>query len=411
MDYANRRALNDFTRVPKFITAVTTPQRTRNGLDGDVAYNIAPTGAGTRLAAQIALDRQEEMLYHPVGFIRAAYGPGVVVSETRAGAERLVKLRMGRKTYTMAVDNRTNLPSRIDNTIDNPMLGDAVISNRWSGWRDVSGVKLPMRLAQKLDRWDGLDLTFATAAIDADVASIAASDSVRALPLPPATPAPTLAVEELAPGVWWIGGGTHHSIAIEQADRIVLIEAPQSEDRATAVIGRARTLAPNKPVTTVINTHHHFDHAGGLRAAMAQGLEIITHEGNRDFYERYVYARPHSIAPEGLATMTPVQLQLSVVRDKRVLNDANHPIEIYTVPGNPHVGTMLMVYLPKEKILVQADMYNPPAANAAAPPSFPFAANLLDNVKKRGLQVERVVGIHGRPVPLSEVEAAAAKKP
>src|SRR5204863_9633573 len=117
----------------------------------------------------------------------------------------------------------------------------------------------------------------------------------------------TLTVEELAPGVWWLGGGTHHTIAVEQANRIVLVESPLSEERAFAVIAKARELRPGKPVTTVINTHHHFDHAGGLRGAMAQGLEIITHEGNRDFYQSHVYSRAHSIAPDALATNTPAQ--------------------------------------------------------------------------------------------------------
>jgi hypothetical protein len=69
------------------------------------------------------------------------------------------------------------------------------------------------------------------------------------------------------------------------------------------------------------------------------------------------------------------------------------------------------VYLPAEKILIQADMYNPPAANAPPPPGFPFVANLLDNIKRRGLVVERVVGIHGRPVPLGELQAAASRAP
>jgi len=407
MDFANNRAFTDLTREPRFVTAVTTPARIRTGVDGDVAFNIAPTGAITRQNANTAADRRDELLYHPVGFVRAAYAPGANVQESRVNGEQLIRLVIGRKTYTMAVDPSSNLPKRIDNIVDNAMLGDIVISNVFTDWRDVNGLKVPMRLVQKLDRFTGLNLQFSSAVTgaSADLASAVAPDSVRAMPLPAAAAPITVAVEELAPGVWWLGGGTHHTIAIEQANRIVLVETPQSEERAFAVISKARELRPGKTVTTVINTHHHFDHAGGLRGAMAQGLEIVTHQGNKDFYETYVYARAHSIAPDALARNTPVQLQLLPVRDKLVLSDATHPIEVYEVTGNPHVGTMLMVYLPNEKILVQADMYNPPAANAPPPPSFPFVANLLDNIQRRGLQVERVVGIHGRPVPFAEVQA------
>jgi len=77
------------------------------------------------------------------------------------------------------------------------------------------------------------------------------------------------------------------------------------------------------------------------------------------------------------------------------------------VLGSQHSGTMIVVYLPAERLLIQADLYNPPAANATTPISFPFAANLLDNIQRRGLVVDRVAGIHGRVVPLSDIQAAA----
>jgi hypothetical protein len=83
--------------------------------------------------------------------------------------------------------------------------------------------------------------------------------------------------------------------------------------------------------------------------------------------------------------------------------------------GNTHSATMLMVYFPAERLIVEADVYNPPAppaANAPAPanappPVFPFAANFVENVHKYGLKVDRVMPIHGRIVPFKDVEAAA----
>ena len=68
---------------------------------------------------------------------------------------------------------------------------------------------------------------------------------------------------------------------------------------------------------------------------------------------------------------------------------------------------MIVAYLPAERILVQADAYNPPAPNAPPPPSFPFAKNLVENVERLGLNVERVAALHGRVVTLSEIRAAA----
>jgi glyoxylase-like metal-dependent hydrolase (beta-lactamase superfamily II) len=90
------------------------------------------------------------------------------------------------------------------------------------------------------------------------------------------------------------------------------------------------------------------------------------------------------------------------------MRDTVRTIEIYHVPGNPHNGNMLVVYLPAEKILIQADLYNPPPPNAPPPPGFPFAANLVESLQKRGLQGARVVGIHGLPVTWAELVTAAS---
>jgi hypothetical protein len=58
---------------------------------------------------------------------------------------------------------------------------------------------------------------------------------------------------------------------------------------------------------------------------------------------------------------------------------------------------MLMVYLPKEKILLNGDLYSPPAPGAA-PAAAPTAAQktLHQNILKLKLDVTRHVPIHGR---------------
>ena len=46
---------------------------------------------------------------------------------------------------------------------------------------------------------------------------------------------------------------------------------------------------PSKPIRYVVNTHHHFDHSGGLRTYVDQGTTVVTHAGNRDFYEQVFF--------------------------------------------------------------------------------------------------------------------------
>jgi glyoxylase-like metal-dependent hydrolase (beta-lactamase superfamily II) len=201
--------------------------------------------------------------------------------------------------------------------------------------------------------------------------------------------------EELAKGVWLLAGQSHHSVVVEFGDHLILIEAPQNDTRALAVIAKARELAPNKPLTHVVNTHHHFDHSGGIRAAVSEGLAVITQKANAQFFQDAA-TRAHTIAPDALAK-SPKPLKLEVVDDAMELADSTMTLQLYRIDGNPHGDAMLMAYLPKEKILVEADAFTPGAAVQ------PYAANLLENITKRNLRIERIVPLHGTVAPFSEL--------
>jgi glyoxylase-like metal-dependent hydrolase (beta-lactamase superfamily II) len=219
-----------------------------------------------------------------------------------------------------------------------------------------------------------------------------------------------ITVEEVGKGLWYLTGQSHHSVLVEFADHLVLVETPQHETRSAAVVAKAKELRPNKPIKYVINTHHHFDHSGGIRTAIAEGATIITHEDNKAFIEAMA-SRPHTLTADALSR-SPKPAVVETVSDKRVLKDSTRTVEIYNVAGSAHSASMLMVYFPTERLIVEADLYNPPAPPAAnAPPApapvFPFAANFVENVHKLGLRPDRIMPIHGRLVPFKDAEAAA----
>jgi len=59
---------------------------------------------------------------------------------------------------------------------------------------------------------------------------------------------------------------------------------------------------------------------------------------------------------------------------------------------------MLVAYLPREKILVNADLYGPPPQGAPAPANVSAnAVALFNNVKRLKLDVATHVPIHGKP--------------
>jgi len=402
IDVAGHRARVEQTRTPNFAYFQgMAPQKQVQGIDGDVAYNIAPNGTATRAANAVAKDRNAEMYHHPLTIVRAALDPAAKLSNPRtAGAERVVDVTTADGVaLTLAIDGTTKLPTRVVSMADNTNLGDVAIESSFSDYQDVGGFKLPSRLTTKTDHYVTAEIHAARQTVDEDAGDLAAPAAARAAAAIAGPPPAAVTVEEIGKGVWFLGGQSHHSVIVEFADHLTLIEAPQNDVRALAVIAKARELRPGKPVTEVVNTHHHFDHSGGIRAAVAEGLTVVTHKGNAVFYQTAV-GRAHTIAPDALAK-APKPLKIEAVDGQLELKDATRTVYLYAVDGNPHSDTLLMAYLPQEKLLVEVDAFTPGAA------AQPYAANLLENVKRRNLTVDRIVPLHGAIAPFSELVKAA----
>ncbi|MEO7850883.1 MAG: MBL fold metallo-hydrolase, partial [Rubrivivax sp.] len=167
---------------------------------------------------------------------------------------------------------------------------------------------------------------------------------------------------------------------------------------------------PGKPIRYAVNSHAHFDHSGGVRAAVAEGATIVTHAVNVPYFER-VLAQPVKVRPDRLA-QAGRSPRLQGVADKGMLGDGSRTIELHRITGGPHNEGMLMVYLPREKLLIQADAFTPGPPNAP-PPLVPNAnnLNLVDNIERLGLAVDRILPLHGRVVPLADLYAAVGKPP
>ncbi|HSL68713.1 MAG TPA: MBL fold metallo-hydrolase, partial [Longimicrobiales bacterium] len=300
IDLKSGRWWQDQTREPRF--AVGNPTRTRQitALDGDIAFNPEPKGGGTRASAEIATARRHELYQYPLTMLQLALGDDAKLSDVRqVENEQLVTVSTAAGlNLTLGIASNTNLPTRISFKTSHPNLGDVESTVEFSEYRTVGDLELPHRLIAKIDGVTVADIKLARTRVNLDIGDLAAPAELRTAAS--AGPAVKVEVEELADGVWRLGGGSHHSIVIEFRDHMMMIEAPLGDARTMAVIQRARELRPSKPLTRVVMTHHHFDHSAGIRAAVAENLAIITHEGNVAFV-REMLGRPHTIAPDELA--------------------------------------------------------------------------------------------------------------
>ena len=291
---------------------------------------------------------------------------------------------------------------RTETWLPNPVLGDMPIETEYSGYKDFNGVKFPTTIVQKQGGFPVLDLTVNEVRANPGL-SLSVAAAVQAAKAPPVS----VTSEKLADGVWFLAGGTHNSVLVEFPDYAVMIESPLNDARAAAIMDQARKLIPEKPIKYLINTHNHFDHAGGVRYFVAEGATVITQQANKPFYEQ-AWKAPRTLEPDRLSK-NPKKASFITFKDKYVLADAGRSLEIYHVDGDNHNADISIVYLPKEKILVEADDFTPAASNA--PPTGPRAhaatVFLYGYVQKLNLDVRTIAPLHGFVVPFSAMQKVA----
>ena len=375
----------------------TGEQRTTGLVRGTSAWNMVGPAP---VAAPVALDgRIHDLWTTPHGVIKAALKNKP--SLRREGDKRLVAFTEPGRFSAVVWIGADGLVERVDSVQPNPVLGDTKGVTLYSGYRDFGGVKFPSRIRQELGGFPVMDLEVKTVAPNApagiEVPALVTSFAERVVS------------EKAADGVWFFAGGSHNSALIEMADHLILVESPLYDGRAQAVMAEARKLAPGKPIRFVVNSHHHFDHSGGLRTAAAEGATLVVSEQARPWFERAL-AQPNSIKPDALAK-SGAKVSLTGVNGRRTFSDGSRTVEIMMVEDSVHAQGFMMVWLPRERILVEADAFTP-GPPGTPPPAQPNAnnVNLAQNIERLRLDVDRILPLHGRMVPVGELYTAVGRK-
>ncbi|RZL87019.1 MAG: MBL fold metallo-hydrolase [Variovorax sp.] len=373
-------------------------QRNDQFVSGELAWNQAGTGIAP--ASRLVTDRIHQLWITPHGVLKAAARNKAGVRSGADGGSTLAFTEPGRFSATVQVSG-DGLVTQVESIVPDPVLGDTRTVTEYSGYRDVGGIKFPMRIRQSMGGFLVLDLTVKEVQPHAATTALQIPDAAR-------NQSERVTAEKVAEGVWFLGGGSHNSVAIELRDHLMLVETPLNDARTEAVIAQVKTLAPGKSLRFAVNSHPHFDHSGGVRAAVAEGATIVTQAANVPYFES-AFAQANRVRPDRMA-QEGKRLGTLAVGDKLTMGDASRPVEVHRITDSVHSDSFIMVYLPNEKLLIEADAFTPGAPNTP-PPAVPNAnnLNLIANIERLGLKVDRILPLHGRVVPLSELYTTAGK--
>lgn len=325
--------------------------------------------------------------------------------------------------------------SRLETLVNSVVLRDSALVVAYGGWRNAGSVSFPenaeVTIAGNLLRRETITsvteaptIEAATFAFPADVEPAPAD--VEAVRFGQDTfhiheeffeiaglyyaEGAAFATTELAPEIFLVQDVAFSGLAglaVEHGDGIVMLEAHTSPRAADLFIKAARTLLPERPITHLIQSHHHVDHSAGVRSIVAAGAVAVVGYGAGEWWQNVLKAES-TIRPDSLST-SEVALVVEELPEggEWTLADPNIRITAYHVGDNSHAHDMVMTAIETDTqiFLYQADLYN---AGFGFTMSFDGPQAFFKAMKTHGLIDQScssekpltIVPSHGRPTTL-----------
>ena len=306
------------------------------------------------------------------------------------------------------IDQETGLLSKFETLGTDRFAGDSIFETRFTGQRKVGNHVVPARRQNAINGEITNDFGLTEVSFNSELRPeiFKAPEGLRAVTFPAPTP-----VTKHAERIYTTSASGYNVLFVDFSDHIFVMEAPGNDRVSLQAIEQIKKTIPNKPIKYVAVTHHHDDHAGGIRTYMAEGATLIVVPGEELFFKK-VSAIRFNVDPDAL-TRNPHEPKFEPVQNgKRVLTDGTVTVELYDIGSGPHAEGMLVAYFPAHKMIYQGDLLNRPG-NGDYPIANDTSAHFLNWIDTKKLAVETTIPVHGTPTTIAEFRKAVAdmKKP
>jgi len=326
---------------------------------------------------------------------------------------------------TLYFDKQTGLLKKLHTLEWDVVYGDVSLDVSYEDWRVVDGISFPHRVLMSYGGAPRIEVTRSEVLVNPefDVNIFTPPEGVeyvhddaiarRSRMLSQSllmfgfagVGRPTIESIQLSPEIQLLYAAPKDGVftmVVELENSLVVVEPGQNDLKGEVIIDRLAQQYPDKPISHLIVSHHHNDHAAGIRPYIAAGAKLVVHEAAVDFYKMQTSREPSVVLQDALDRNPQVAQIVGVAASSPVrIEDSRLPVVVYHLEMG-HVPDMVFVFVEGENLLYGGDLYISGLArdlrSGKKRPAniLPFhaAQSLDDGIREYGLEVATLVGSH-----------------
>ena len=361
-------------------------------LNGDVGGLSAQAGfspPGNVPSQYVAALRTQQRLFNPHFYLREGLADPALIGDGGAAEfdgrpHRIIRFAGRVDEIRLFVDDESGFISKLETLENHVLVRDVLTEVRYLNWQSQGSLAFPATV--ELYAGGALVQDETRSAVELEP-----SFPAEVFALPPEAVDPTLNAEafafgqqthqvldaffnlccyigeespvvtsEIALGLTLLGGGAANSLAVRYDQGLVVLEAPASPKHGSNLVATLAEAFPAIAITHLVQSHHHQDHAAGVRSFVAAGTTAVVGNGASGFWDGVLSAES-TIRPDALASASVVPNVQEVPLDGTVvIQDVNVTITAHHVSANPHADDMVISVIETggEVFVYQADLYN-----------------------------------------------------